>query len=136
VRSPNTDDSRNITIVTFATDFVLLVIYIAGTVRHKNAGGVWRLIFRQGIIWVAMATLSEFPAALFLILNLNGMSLMFQSPARQTICATRMFRDLAEFSDCPVGSDYFGKGKNSVSKIQFRANENTVSLPTTRLDTS
>ncbi|KAK0447327.1 hypothetical protein EV421DRAFT_1901439 [Armillaria borealis] len=112
----NTAENALNCITTFVTDFVLLLSMLSGILRTKNDQSLWRLLYRQGVVWTALATVAEVPelvryfssAALlvdtklpwkiFLNLNLNDpMNLMFQPVAMTilNIAATRLYRDLA-----------------------------------------
>ncbi|KAI0268895.1 hypothetical protein BC834DRAFT_867755 [Gloeopeniophorella convolvens] len=74
------------TIVTLIEDFVLLGLMLLGLRRYGNAGmfgGLWRLLYRQGLLWLIVVTLAEIPPTVFIILNLNDyFNLMFQTPER------------------------------------------------------
>ncbi|KAH9080321.1 hypothetical protein EDB83DRAFT_2548032 [Lactarius deliciosus] len=105
--------------VTLVTDLVLLVLMLIGLLRWEYAhqrGGIWWLLFTQGLAWMIIVTLAEalitvrclqneynlddrFPQV-FILLNLNdAMNLMFMVPAlmTMTICASRMYRGLADY---------------------------------------
>ncbi|EIM84470.1 uncharacterized protein STEHIDRAFT_148503 [Stereum hirsutum FP-91666 SS1] len=113
-----TAKNRDNVVVTLVSDFVLCVIMLGGVVRQKNDGGLWRMIYRHGVIWIALATLSEVPPATFLILNLNDpMNLMFQTPALivMTIGATRIYRSLQDYAGPVITASY-------LSDAQFATN--------------
>ncbi|KAK0447334.1 hypothetical protein EV421DRAFT_195808 [Armillaria borealis] len=101
----NTSENAINWVATFIADFVLLVSMLWGVLRTKNEGSLWRLLYHQGVVWTALATIAEVPTVTFLELNLNDpMNLMFQ-PIALTILigATRLYRDLAKFGN-PVTS--------------------------------
>ncbi|KAI0064864.1 hypothetical protein BV25DRAFT_1822618 [Artomyces pyxidatus] len=92
-------------IVTLATDAVLLLLMLFGLLRYRNAGmvrgGIWKILYNQGLLWVVVVTVAEVPPTVFIILNLNdALNLMFQVPELviMAIGATRIYRSLAEFS--------------------------------------
>ncbi|KAI0295835.1 hypothetical protein B0F90DRAFT_1820274 [Multifurca ochricompacta] len=63
-------------------------------------GGVWWLLYTQGLAWIVVVTLAEVPAAVFIVLNLNGaMNLMFQVPELiiMALGASRIYRALVDF---------------------------------------
>ncbi|KAF8994554.1 hypothetical protein BDQ17DRAFT_1088963 [Cyathus striatus] len=96
-----TKDNKTNAIITLVTDLVLLFLMLLGIWRKKIAGGLWKMIYRQGIVWIFAATLGEVPCVLLFCLNLNDpMNLLFQTPSLVTmsICATRMYRELAEYA--------------------------------------
>ncbi|KAH9966896.1 hypothetical protein BC827DRAFT_707040 [Russula dissimulans] len=65
----------------FITDFVLLALMLAGVLRWPNSrrrGGIWWLLYTQGLVWVVVFTLAELPALIFVLLDLNDpMNLIF-----------------------------------------------------------
>ncbi|KAF8499719.1 hypothetical protein F5888DRAFT_1802202 [Russula emetica] len=66
----------------FVADTILLLIMLAGLLslrrRGRDSYELWNLLWKQGVIWFVVATVAEFPPAVFMILNLNG-SLHFLS---------------------------------------------------------
>ncbi|KAI0311000.1 hypothetical protein OF83DRAFT_1177997 [Amylostereum chailletii] len=84
------------------SDLVLLVIMLLGLWRMEEARkfGLCGFLYRQGIVWIAVATLAETPSVVFLALNLGDpWNLMFQpfELAVMTVCATRMYRSLFDY---------------------------------------
>jgi len=85
----------------FITDFVLLVLMLGGVLRWPNSrrrGGIWWLLYTQGLVWVVVFTLAELPALIFIVLDLNDpMNLIFIAPeiVSMTICASRMHLGLS-----------------------------------------
>ncbi|KAH9984326.1 hypothetical protein BJV74DRAFT_797194 [Russula compacta] len=93
------------------TDIVLLFIMLAGLLRLRRQGGgsfaLTRLLWKQGLIWLLLATIAEVPTVVFLIVNLNApmpLNVMFQVPALITmsIGATRMHRSLVDLASRPI----------------------------------
>jgi len=90
-----------IVLSTFITDFVLLTLMLAGILRwHNNRrkGGIWWLLYTQGLVWVAVFTLVGLPSVIFVMLNLNDpMNMMFLFPevVSMTICTSRMHLGLS-----------------------------------------
>ncbi|KAH8990039.1 hypothetical protein EDB86DRAFT_1824391 [Lactarius hatsudake] len=109
-------------LVSFVTDLVLLALMLTGLLRWENAhrgGGVWWLLFTQGLAWMITVVLAGAPTTIFILLNLNGghffhttrfgvhqksiftdpMNLMFQVPALITMAigATRVYRGLSDY---------------------------------------
>ncbi|KAI0056986.1 hypothetical protein BV25DRAFT_1831618 [Artomyces pyxidatus] len=84
------------------SDFVLLSLMLAGLLRLRESrtSGLWRLLYNQGLIWLALATVAEVPNVVLVALNLNdAWTLMFQTPAIAILAigSTRMYRDLSEY---------------------------------------
>ncbi|KAI9436252.1 hypothetical protein H4582DRAFT_464412 [Lactarius indigo] len=99
----NTSETRTNIPVTFVTDLVLLGLMLIGLLRRENAhqrGGIWLLLYTQGLVWMIIVVVAEALVTVFVLLNLNDpMNLMFQDPAliTTTICASRMYRGLADY---------------------------------------
>ncbi|KAH9962358.1 hypothetical protein BC827DRAFT_1375833 [Russula dissimulans] len=97
------------------TDISLLLIMLIGLLRLRHRGGgrldLGRLLWKQGVIYLFVATISEITPAVFVFLNLNdALDVMFLIPSLITmsIAATRMYRSLADFffsADIGNGSD-------------------------------
>ncbi|KAI0250158.1 hypothetical protein BJV78DRAFT_612056 [Lactifluus subvellereus] len=65
----------------FATDLLLLVLMLIGVLRWKEEGRqqgslVW-FLYMQGLAWVVVFTLAAVPPVVFIILNLNGVSISY-----------------------------------------------------------
>jgi len=101
----NTEENKPSIIITLITDIILLLIVLIGLLRLLHDGGgsfaLGRLLWKQGVIWLLIATAVEVPPTVFVILNLNAsLNLMFQLPSviAMTIAATRIYRNLADYS--------------------------------------
>ncbi|KAH9988673.1 hypothetical protein BJV77DRAFT_1160891 [Russula vinacea] len=107
----NTEDNMPNIVVTFISDVILLIVVLVGL--RREGGGVafplGRLLWNQGVIWLAIATAAEalpmaswhFFCNVFIILNLSDTwNIIFQSPSLviMTIAATRMHRSLSDFA--------------------------------------
>jgi len=98
--------SNELTLISMAiTDIILLLTMAFGLLRLRRRGGgtfgLTRLLWKQGVIWILLATVAEIPPAVFLALNLNNrLDIMFQPPSvvTMTIAATRMHRSLVDFT--------------------------------------
>ncbi|OBZ76875.1 hypothetical protein A0H81_02928 [Grifola frondosa] len=89
-------------IVTFTTSVLMLIVMLAGIWTKRGTGSLWRLLYRQGIIWVAVAILFYIPLVVLISLNVNDpTNLLLQAPvnAAMTICSTRMHRSLYEYAN-------------------------------------
>ncbi|KZV74190.1 hypothetical protein PENSPDRAFT_749496 [Peniophora sp. CONT] len=87
---------------TFAVDAVLLSLMLVGLMRRREARkfGMWRFLVKQGLVWLAVATVAELPTVVLLALNLNdALNLLFQTPEMiiLAIAATNMYRSLSDF---------------------------------------
>ncbi|KAN0118718.1 hypothetical protein V8E52_004829 [Russula decolorans] len=106
------DSIRLSTIVTFATDIILLLIMLFGLYRLRRHGGspmaLGRLLWNQGIAWFLLAVATELTPTVFIILNLNQtLDLMFLVPwmIAMSIAATRMYRSLSDFLSSDVSQN-------------------------------
>jgi len=133
---PNIRSNQLVPITTFTTDFVLLFTMLIGLLRLRlEAGGMLslgRFLWKQGIVWLFMATIAEVPAIVILCLGLNGpLSVMFVTPAVITlsIAAARMHRCLVDFVHGPTDisqSNFQGNGLLVAKAV--RATASQVSL--------
>lgn len=85
-----------------SSEVVLLALVIVGLLRWRNRGkgGLWKLLFTQGLAWVVVTLVAEIPPLVFILLNLNVMmDLITHLPAlcMVSIAATRMYRGLSDY---------------------------------------
>ncbi|KAH9984314.1 hypothetical protein BJV74DRAFT_886472 [Russula compacta] len=99
----NIDSTKPTTIVILITDIVLLLIMLVGLLRLRRqsggAFGIASILWKQGLIWLLLATIVEVPPNVFIILNLNeplDMIFLHSSVIAMSIAATRMYRSLAD----------------------------------------
>ncbi|KAH9995921.1 hypothetical protein BJV74DRAFT_300582 [Russula compacta] len=63
-------------IVTLCTDIILLIVLFTALLRHRlykrESSSLGHLLWKQGLIWLLIATVAEVPPAVFICLNLNG----------------------------------------------------------------
>ncbi|KAH9962365.1 hypothetical protein BC827DRAFT_1375837 [Russula dissimulans] len=112
---PNTESNKLAITAMPVTDIALLLIMLIGLLRLRHRGGgrfdLGRLLWKQGVIYLFVATIAEIPPAVFIFLNLNDkFDVMFLIPSLiiMSIAATRMYRSLANFffsADIGNGSD-------------------------------
>ncbi|KAI0315768.1 hypothetical protein OF83DRAFT_1173509 [Amylostereum chailletii] len=93
-----------------AVDVVLLTFMLAGLLRRRQARafGLWRTLWKQGLIWILLATIAEVPGLIFVALNLNlPMNLMLLIPEVLILLtgATRMYRGLTNFFEPDTSTD-------------------------------
>ncbi|KAH9979629.1 hypothetical protein BJV74DRAFT_125045 [Russula compacta] len=92
-------------IVAFVSDILLLIIMLVGLFlrdyHRSDAFGWGRLLWKQGVIWLLLATVAGILPTVFVCLDLNDpLSVIFQLPwlLTMTMAATRMYRAL-KYSD-------------------------------------
>jgi len=86
------------------TDISLLITMLVGLFRlcgrRDDTFCLGRFLWKQGVIWLFLATVAEVTPVVFISLNLNApLDIMFQVPALiiMSIAATRMHRSLADY---------------------------------------
>ncbi|CEL58135.1 hypothetical protein RSOLAG1IB_02880 [Rhizoctonia solani AG-1 IB] len=109
---------------TMAFDLVVLVVSTAGLLRSGGWQGsdLWKLLFRDGIVYFVVAFVGNGIAAVFTILHLNAaMDIMFTVPAAvfSTIVACRAVRRLSEWARQDV---YIHSRSRSVQNSSGAAN--------------
>jgi len=116
---------RSNILTTFATDAFLLLTLFVGLMRARpaNTHGLRRLFYKQGLAWIAVATLCQTLPAVFVSLNLSdAMNLMFQTPAlvATSIGATRIYRSITNFVS-PNIAEHWGTSRYETNdEIRFR----------------
>ncbi|KAH9011867.1 hypothetical protein EDB84DRAFT_1444948 [Lactarius hengduanensis] len=71
----NIESSKNTVIVTLVTDVILCLTMLVGLLRLRQNGttmvALWNFLWRQGLIWVFLATVVQIVPTVFISLNLN-----------------------------------------------------------------
>jgi len=99
-------------------------------VRGGGTFGLAQLLWRQGVIWLLLATVAEVPPVVFASLNLNvPFNIMLQPPswATLTIAATRMHRALVDFAS--DSTDAFSASAFTSLPVPEAKRTNAESLP-------
>jgi len=122
-------------IAMLVTDIALLLIMLIGLLRLRVDGGgafgLAQLLWRQGVIWLLLATAAEVPPVVLASLDLNvPFNIMLQPPswATLTIAATRMHRALVVFASS--STDAFSAPKFTSLPVPGAMRINTPSRPT------
>jgi len=72
----------NKTFIAMFVDLVVLVLSIVGLLMTPGRSSLWKLLFKDGVVFFLMAFFSNTGAAVMLLLNLNpAMNLIFSVPA-------------------------------------------------------
>ncbi|KAI0052432.1 hypothetical protein FA95DRAFT_1320023 [Auriscalpium vulgare] len=82
------------------SDVTLLLTMLLGVLNKRNATGLWRILYIQGLCWILIASFSEIPPVVLSFMNISeGWNLMFQVPHLViiVIVATRVYRDLFQY---------------------------------------
>jgi len=112
----------------FITDFSTLALMVAGVLRWshiRGRGGIWWLLYTQGLAWIVIFNLAALPPLIFVFLHLNdAMDRMFLVPevVTMTICASRMYIGLvnsAAMNPSPAGP-IGDKERQFGTQIQFK----------------
>jgi len=124
----NLKSTKPAVIGSLITDVLLLFIMLVGVfrLRLKTVGtfDLGHILWKQGLIWLLLATVSEVPPSVLMCLDLNEpMSLVFQTPSMITmsIAATRMYRSLIDFASSEGSRDDFRENGHMLSELQFRS---------------
>jgi len=117
------------------SNLVLLLIMLVGLLilRRHDGGtfGLSRVLWKQGVVWLALAIASEVPPLVLMVLNLNNnLNIMFDTPGLVTmiIVATRMHRYLIDFASKPPDLEHQNV---KVSNLVFARPKQTDTTPTT-----
>jgi len=122
------------------SDVALLLIVLIGLLRMchpwKGGFGLGRLLWKQGITWLLLAIVSEITPTVFIFLDLNDVfNAMFLVPSLITmsVCATRMYRSLAESGSTDVieSAENPQRIGRTATDINFTT---TTSTPPNRID--
>jgi len=116
---PAIRNNKSAIIAMLVADIALLLIMLIGLLRIRHRGGgrfdLGRLLWKQGVIYLLVATIAEITPVVSICLDLNGaVDVMFLMPSLITmsIAATRMHRSLADF----IFSVDIGNGADNVPK--------------------
>ncbi|KAN0109067.1 hypothetical protein V8E52_009701 [Russula decolorans] len=106
----NVQICRNFYINLLITDVILLSIMLVGLLRLRRTDGgsfyLSHVLWKQGVIWLAIATAAELPQVLLLFLNVNdSLNVLFLVPSMVAIiiAATRTYRSLIQSASPPDG---------------------------------
>jgi len=123
----NPESSKLNMTTTLANDIVLLLIMLVGLLRLRYHGGgrfrLGSLLWKQGLLWLLLATAAEVPPNVLIFLDLNEpLNFMFQLPSLITIsiAATRMYRSLVDFASgtTDIMSDNLQNSSSNGSKAK------------------
>jgi hypothetical protein len=113
---------------------LLLIMFIGLLVLRRHGGGtigLSRLLWKQGVVWLALAVATEIPPLVLIVLNLNNQyNILFETPCLVTmiIAATRMHRSLVDFA----WSSNMARERAQVSSLVFSKTKQTDTAPTMR----
>ncbi|KAN0104003.1 hypothetical protein V8E52_011433, partial [Russula decolorans] len=114
--------------------FLLLIMLVGLLILRRHDGGRFglsRLLWKQGLIWLALATAIEVPPLVHIMLNLNShLNIMFETPCLITmiIAATRTHRYLVDFASKSADLEHQNR---QVSNLVFARTKQTDTTPTT-----
>ncbi|KAH9044905.1 hypothetical protein EDB83DRAFT_2523561 [Lactarius deliciosus] len=116
-------------ILLLGTEVVLIVLMASGIYNHNPGRRAFKIMYREGLLWLFLAAAVQTVPVVFLILNLNeAMNVMFIIPS--VICtsigATRMYRSL---SDRQAGNvlDFWETSRDETTgEIRFRRQTQVV----------
>ncbi|KAI9453595.1 hypothetical protein F5148DRAFT_460083 [Russula earlei] len=110
-------------IMLLASEVFLIVLMVAGIYIRNPGPRAFKIMYREGLLWLVLAALVQTPTVVFLALNLNDvMNVIFIAPSVifTSIGATRMYRTL---SDRQAGNllDFWETSRDETTgEIRFR----------------
>ncbi|KAH9984722.1 hypothetical protein BJV77DRAFT_164879 [Russula vinacea] len=135
----NFDSTKSTVIVSCVSDIGLLLVMLIGLLRLRlDRDGAFVLgsfLWKQGLIWFLIATVSEIPSLVLVLLNLNvPLDLLTQIPSTviATIAATRMYRSLVNFGSSDISLESSRRTRRSVSELRVRSGP----IPLSRMEGS
>ncbi|KAF8487413.1 hypothetical protein DFH94DRAFT_26344 [Russula ochroleuca] len=137
----NIDSIKYAVIGSLVFDIGLLLIMLIGLLRLRcEEGGAFalgRILWKQGLIWLLLATVGETPSAVLMILNLNlilpvPLNIITLSPGMiiVTIAATRLYRSLINIYSSKTSLEPSLGTMRSVSELRVRSGP----IPLDRID--
>ncbi|TFK55521.1 hypothetical protein OE88DRAFT_1651876 [Heliocybe sulcata] len=121
--------------VSFTCDLIFLVVSVAGLLRKEGVGRLWRLLLRQGLIWMLASAVGYLLPAVFLAIDLNdAMDYMFEPFAVivMTICASRMYQGLVDYlvpTTNSVNVDLMDRSANSSATRRSKRGNRSNTVP-------
>ncbi|KAI0281008.1 hypothetical protein BGY98DRAFT_270387 [Russula aff. rugulosa BPL654] len=128
---------------TLATDITLLLIMLAGLLRLRNRDRAFLdlayVLWKQGLVWLVIATAAEVPQVVFLFLNVNdAFQSLFLLPATITIviAATRTYRALTSYGSTPPNTTgpHLSNPPMSNRLVSSTKDTTIVHIPSNRLE--
>ncbi|KAH9990083.1 hypothetical protein BJV77DRAFT_633989 [Russula vinacea] len=127
----NVSSTKPAIIGSLFSDIVLLLIMLIGLLRmrHEARKGdglgsfpLVRTLWKQGLIWLLVATVAEVPSAVLMILDLNvPLNLVTQEGLfLVTIAATRLYRSLINIYSSDISQDSPRRNGREVSELRVR----------------
>ncbi|KAI0002214.1 hypothetical protein BJV74DRAFT_41381 [Russula compacta] len=138
----NTESNVTSLVAMVVTDIALLLTMLIGLLRVRRHGGgmfaLTRLLWRQGLIWLLIATVAEVPPVVCIGLNLNDqLNVTFQTPALLTmiVAATRMHRSLSNFATGSPNITVENLPKSGFTAAKIKQ-MHTMPIPLNRMEVS
>jgi len=110
-------------IVLLATDAFFLALMATGIYIHNRGPRAFKIMYREGLLWLVAAILVELGLVVFVILNLNDvMNVMLVAPSVlcTSIGATRMYRTLSDRQSGNVLDFWETSRDETTGEIRFR----------------
>jgi len=105
------------------TEVILLALMAIGIYRHNQGLRAFKVMYREGLLWLVAATLVEVVPVVFLALNLNDvMNEMFIAPSVlfTSIGSTRMYRSLSDRQSGNMLDFWETSRDETTGEIRFR----------------
>jgi hypothetical protein len=109
--------------ILLVADIFFVVLMATGIYKHNPGPRAFKIMYREGLLWLVVATLVEIVPIVFLILNLNDvMNAMYIAPS--VICtsigATRMYRTLSDRQSGNILDFWETSRDETTGEIRFR----------------
>ncbi|KAF8497426.1 hypothetical protein F5888DRAFT_1803454 [Russula emetica] len=127
-RITNIEICRNFSIYLLVTDIILLFIMLTGLLRlRQRSSYLSHLLWKQGVIWLAIASAAELPQVLFLVPSMVAI----------IIAATRTYRSLVRSASPPdfhLGEPDSSNAQRTKRLASHTKDSSVVHIPSNRLE--
>jgi hypothetical protein len=121
----NIESTKPAIICSLVSDIGLLLIMLIGLLPLRGgAFALGRKLWKQGLIWLLLATVAEVPPTVLVILDLNvSLNLISQTPSMiiVTIAATRVYRSLTNIYSSDISHEIPRRNGHAVSEMWPRS---------------
>jgi len=136
----NVEICRDFYINLLVTDIILLSIMLTGLLRlRQRSSYLSHLLWKQGVIWLAIATAAELPQVLLLFLHVNdSLNVLFLVPSMVAIiiAATRTYRSLVHSASPPdfhLGEPDSPNAQKTKCLVSHTKDSSVVRIPSNQL---
>lgn len=109
--------------ILFGAEIFFVILMATGIYKHNPGPRAFKIMYREGMLWLVGAALVEIVPIVFLILNLNDvMNAMYIAPSVlcTSIGATRMYRTLSDRQSGNILDFWETSRDETTGEIRFR----------------